>query len=103
MKKKLITALSVLAIFTGITSCGISTSESKQTNAAVDEYLPDFFEFVRYDDDTNYGTFEIREYRDIETGVHYFLFWDKTGVNRGGGVGMSVCPRYNADGTLYVD
>lgn len=35
------------------------------------------------------------ECRDSETGVHYF-------VNSAGNAG-GICPRYNADGTLYTD
>lgn len=38
---------------------------------------------------------EIEEYRDSETGVHYFVF---RAHYKGG-----MCPRYDADGTLYVD
>lgn len=39
------------------------------------------------------------EYRDLETGVHYFV-QRKSYVYAGCG---GMCPRYNADGTLYVD
>lgn len=41
----------------------------------------------------------IEEYRDAETGVHYFVYSDWHGYGAAGG----LCPRYNADGTLYVD
>ena len=39
------------------------------------------------------GYFEV--FKDKETGVHYV----KYGTNYGAG----LCPRYNADGSLYVD
>ena len=42
---------------------------------------------------------DIEEYRDTETGVHYLVF-DKSAPYKGMG---GICPRYNADGTLYVD
>ena len=42
----------------------------------------------------------ITEYRDKETGVHYLIFAESNGS--GGGYG-GLCPRYNADGSLYVD
>ena len=41
------------------------------------------------------GTYEVVDYVDPETGVHYLL------LKFGRGSGM--CPRYNADGTLMVD
>lgn len=44
--------------------------------------------------DTEYSK-DIIEYRDSETGVHYFVY---PSGNSGG-----ICPRYNADGTLYTD
>lgn len=34
----------------------------------------------------------ISEYKDTTTGVHYFYV-----------AGTGMCPRYNTDGTLYVD
>ena len=40
----------------------------------------------------------INEYRDSETGVQYYVF----SKNVDGGMG-GICPRYNADGTLYSD
>lgn len=41
---------------------------------------------------------DIYEYVDEETGVHYVIYTKK--VYKGGAGG--ICPRYNADGTLYV-
>lgn len=41
----------------------------------------------------------IQEWRDTETGVHYFIYSDYAGYGYAGG----ICPRYNANGTLYVD
>lgn len=40
-----------------------------------------------------YGSFSL--YEDTETGVQYFTW--KNGYAGG------ICPRYNADGTLYVE
>ena len=34
------------------------------------------------------------EYEDTVTGVHYLIFMSSRGI--------SMCPRYNADGTIYV-
>lgn len=42
---------------------------------------------------------KISEIRDIETGVHYLIYTDKEGYAGMGG----MCPKYNADGTLFVD
>ncbi len=39
---------------------------------------------------------DIKEYKDTETGVHYFVYF---GMN--GRTGMTL--RYNADGTPYTD
>lgn len=49
-------------------------------------------EYVRHCND------EMREFRDNETGVHYFVV-AKSSYDGG----ISICPRYKADGTLYVD
>lgn len=42
---------------------------------------------------------DVEEYRDRETGVHYLVYRDTSSYAGMGG----ICPRYNADGTLYVD
>ncbi len=54
----------------------------------------DLFEFVQACND------EVNEYRDKDTGVHYFILFESKGAN---GTGGAMCPRYNADGSLYVD
>lgn len=80
MKKiKIIAAAAALAIT--VCSCGPSTlAESYNNHYAV----------KRID---HYGEFSL--YEDSETGVQYFTW-------RYGNAG-GVCPRYNADGTLYVE
>ena len=45
------------------------------------------------------NNYVVDEFRDQETGVHYFIYSRESGY---GGMG-GMCPRYNADGTLYVD
>ena len=43
----------------------------------------------------NLGSFiSVSTYKDEETGVEYIVFKS--------GYGAGVCPRYNADGTLYT-
>lgn len=50
-------------------------------------------EILEYLGDATNGYTDVEQYRDIETGVHYFIEYGNGGI----------CPRYNADGTLYVD
>lgn len=86
MKKKILliiaTVLMVLAI-----GCG-STEEAHGSVSASTFGL----EFIS-------NSNNVYEYRDAETGVHYLVFRDTVCY---GGMG-GICPRYNADGTLYVD
>lgn len=86
MKKKILliiaTVLMVLAI-----GCG-STEEAHGSVSASAFAL----EFVSNSEN-------VYEYRDAETGIHYLVFKDSLFY---GGMG-GICPRYNADGTLYVD
>ena len=42
---------------------------------------------------------DVEEYRDSETGVHYLLYSETIY----GYTSSGICPRYNADGSLYVD
>lgn len=39
---------------------------------------------------------KLADYVDEQTGVHYLLVYDENSLN-------SLCPRYNADGTLMVE
>lgn len=39
---------------------------------------------------------KLADYVDEQTGVHYLLVYDEDSLN-------SLCPRYNADGTLMVE
>lgn len=43
--------------------------------------------------------YDIELWKDTETGVEYFIYSDHIGYGAAGG----MCPRYNTDGTLYVD
>ena len=44
---------------------------------------------------TEGGNYEVADYIDPETGVHYLLLhWT---------YGSGICPRYNADGSLMVE
>lgn len=88
MKKKITVIMAMLVLVIGIISCTgvptttVASSNQKNPLERVGYYL-DFY-----------------EYRDTETGVHYFVY--KEG-NYSVGFGCAMIPRYNADGTLYVD
>lgn len=86
MKKKIVmlavTVLMVLAI-------GCSPTEEVHGSVSASTFE---LEFVATSHDVN-------EYRDTETGVHYLIYRNASGYAGMGG----ICPRYNADGTLYVD
>lgn len=77
--KKILVLLIILAI--AFTIIGCETAEAK------DESMHSTF--------TN-GHMEVEV--DKETGVNYIVFYDYVGS----GCGAGICPRYNADGTLYV-
>ena len=84
MKKlKPLVLVGTIMLFMFIASCFLPTdsSEASTTN-------PDF-EFIGADG-------SIWEWRDNETGVHYL-------GNNGDSYNGGLCPKYNADGTLYVD
>lgn len=91
MKKKKLFLVGVCALllmaYAG--GCGNTTTVEAKT-----ETTSNVFEHVR---DCGH---DVEEYRDSETGVHYFVF-DNYYVS--GGASGGICPRYNADGTLYVD
>lgn len=82
MKKKVF-VLIITIIMCFIFGCGEATQAKEQQNNPM-EYIRDL---------GIYGLVE--EWRDTETGVHYLIE-----VNNGRG---AICPRYNADGSLYVD
>lgn len=90
MKKKFFILIMTIAMFLLIGCECLNQVEAK-------EQMPDnkFMEFIEYASDNT----DIEEWRDTETGVHYFIYSES--VYKGGCGG--ICPRYNADGTLYVD
>ena len=85
-----------IIILIAIVSClalgCISDSQAIEQEPVSNNYI---MEFVR-DCDPNE---KIKEWRDKETGVHYFIYSEKL-MNAGFG---GIIPRYNADGSLYVD
>lgn len=86
MKKKLLVGLIGCMLVFSLTGCNTINTSNDITDTTTSN---DAMEYVG-----NINN-EIEEYRDSETGVHYFIFraYYKAGM----------CPRYNADGTLYVD
>lgn len=87
MKKKSITLMIALSLVCG---CGETTQVTAQ--AEVEQSYS--MERISWSDSGG----NIEQWRDTETGVHYFIY-DRTSGN--GGMG-GICPRYNADGSLYV-
>lgn len=86
MKKKTLLALVVAVTFLAGTFVGGCSSQSPDATVnASEEYT---LETLGYAHNSLY----VREIRDRDTGVHYFY------CGR-----YSVCPRYNADGSLYID
>lgn len=88
MKKKTIAIIVTLLFIVSVIACGSAPARVAGSNNSSNKKM----ELVSY-----YGDFE--EYRDTETGVHYFVYTESTGY----GKGCAITPRYNADGTLYVD
>ncbi len=87
MKKKIILILTSFGIVTYAIGCG-SIANAK-TQHVTNFYLEEVG-----------SSRNVHEYRDNETGVHYLIYSE----TRIGNVSYSgICPRYNADGTLYVD
>lgn len=83
MKNKvfiLIIAIMVCFIF----GCGATTQAKEKVN--------NYMERIRVCHD-------VEEWRDTETGVHYLIYSEFTTY----GYSSGICPRYNADGSLYVD
>ena len=85
MKKKMIfVALIAVTFLSGtiLGSCGDSASEIK----AGEQYNYAEMECINY-------CGNISEYRDSQTGVHYFIHTSEGGIS----------VRYNADGSVFVD
>ena len=104
--KKLLTVATLIALLTFV-ACSIESGKTVQAQADA-EQLPPFLEIIRDFEENlpSSGTSDYQQFlelRDTETGVHYFLYRESERVfNDGAGIGVSLCPRYNADGTLYV-
>lgn len=86
MKKKILLVSVLLAIVIIVAGCGETANATSQNESNF------YLEKVGYCKD-------VTEYRDTKTGVHYLIFSDTRGYAGQGG----ICPRYNADGSLYVD
>ena len=81
MKSKIIT-LAVAVMLAVLVGCGV-----KATHDTKDE-----FEIRKVEDNDNFVTYVILT--DNETDVEYIVATSPDG--------MAICPRYNADGSLYV-
>lgn len=84
MKNKIIMALVLtITLLVGIMigGCGNNASSTEASISA-----STYFEKI------GIPSTDVAEYKDTQTGVHYFFNY------RGG-----MCPRYNANGTLYAD
>lgn len=93
--KKIKILIPILMSMMLLTACNIKTEESQNdTNSSIEQESVASLQIELIAED---GDFE--EWRDSETGVHYFIY--KVGTVDGRGIGIS--PRYKADGTLYVD
>lgn len=88
MKRKILACLlSTSCIMAIIVGCSNKQTTVKASNTGCEmEYIQKCYS-------------DIDEYRDSETGVHYFVYCNNMGYSGAGG----ICPRYNADGSLYVD
>ena len=88
MKNKVLALIAVLVLGIGLVACGVSPVSTEASGTKKENTLE------RVGD---YGNFE--EWRDKETGVQYFLYTECYSSS----YGCAITPRYNADGTLYVD
>lgn len=85
MMKKLLVSIALIVAF----ALGACSDAGVQANA--EEETVDAFSFARTSNSGFYGiTYTVV---DNETGVNYIVV---------GGNGVSIAPRFNADGTLYV-
>lgn len=80
--KKFIVILTVVLVILGVASCGGANALGEYESP----FLVDIIPIAFFRD----SAFII----DKETGVNYICV---SGMN-----GLGICPRYNADGTLYV-
>lgn len=92
MRKKI--SFIIVLFLICLVACGMTDYSSVSADASIEDTAG--FDMVQVNKDAQS---DIYEYRDAETGVHYFVYNHKSGY---GGMG-GICPRYNADGTLYVD
>lgn len=76
----------------GNTNCGNTNLSAENVGEGSEETKKFDMDYVS--SDYRYASRHFVEYRDVETGVHYITIYSN---------GISMCPRYNADGTLYVD
>ncbi len=81
LKNKLLKNLAITTLI-GVIICGCSVGDSVSADDG-----KAFLELYR---DPGLSS-PYAEYRDPDTGVHYY------------GNSSTLCPRYNADGSLYVD
>ena len=95
MKKYLITLICIT--FISLTGCSTSQVEITQTNNE-NVNVQTNNEKSPYLRELDYFGQNVTEVIDTETGVHYFILNDDKYQGGSGG----ICPRYNADGTLYV-
>ena len=86
MKNKILLIVTALIIL--VVGCG-STAVNAKSQKSSSRFRIDYI--------TEWN--DVEEYRDTETGVHYLIYKDRHGYAGMGG----ICPRYNADGSLYVD
>lgn len=86
MKKRLLVGLIGCMLAFSLVGCNTNNTNNDTTDTTTSNNTMEYIGNINN---------EIEEYRDSETGVHYFVF---RAYYKGG-----MCPRYNADGTLYVD
>lgn len=94
MKRKIFKLVFIITITVVLCLFGCSSSaETVESASGNDDILEEVGSSAVWNGD-------ITEYRDADTGVHYFGKFEQThAYNAAGG----LCPRYNADGSLYVD
>lgn len=85
MKSKVVVLFLVLLAFV-LGSC------SSTTTSAIDDFEDSKFDVIEVDENRRFLTFILL---DEETGVEYLAVYLKNG-------NISVTPRYNSDGSLYV-